>query len=109
MTIITPAENKIVLDDKEGMIKVWDKNSNKIEMSKDGILMDSPKDVTLKVGGNLVMDVTGNIEAKAKGDVKTEGMNVTNKGKTKFAAEGAMTEIKGSGQTVIKGGVVMIN
>ena len=109
MTIITPAENKIVLDDKEGMITVMDKNSNKVEMSKDGILMDSPKDITVKAGGNIMMEAKSNIEMKATGDVKTEGMNVTSKGKTKFAAEGAMTEVKGSGQTVIKGGVVMIN
>ncbi|MBL6445824.1 type VI secretion system tip protein VgrG [Fulvivirga sp. 29W222] len=109
MTIITPAENKIVLDDKEEMITVMDKNSNKLEMSPDGITIDSPKDIVVKAGGNITMEAKSNIEMKATGDVKTEGMNVTSKGKTKFAAEGAMAEVKGSGQTVIKGGVVMIN
>ena len=36
-------------------------------------------------------------------------MNASIKGQSQFTAEGAMAEVKGSGQTTIKGGMVMIN
>jgi Rhs element Vgr protein len=108
--IETPGGNSITLDDDAKNIIIVDQNKNKIEMNKDGIAVTSQKDITIKAQGKIVMEATGNIEAKATGDAKVEGMNVNLKGSMKFAAEGgAMTEVKASGQTTIKGGIVMIN
>jgi hypothetical protein len=109
ITIITPAENSIVMDDDQGSITITDKNKNKIELTKDGMTFDCAKDFTIKAKGKIVMEAQQDIQAKATGAYKGEGMSVELKGSTKFAAEGAQAEIKGSGQTVIKGGIVMIN
>ncbi|GAL86327.1 Rhs element Vgr protein [Sporocytophaga myxococcoides] len=109
ITIITPGNNSIVLDDDKGAITAIDKNNNKMEMNDAGITFDCVKDFTIKAQGKVIIEAQQDIQAKATGNLKGEGMAVELKGSTKFAAEAAMAELKGSGQTVIKGGVVMIN
>lgn len=109
ITIITPGNNSIVLDDDKGAITAIDKNNNKMEMNDAGITFDCVKDFTIKAQGKVIIEAQQDIQAKATGNLKGEGMAVELKGSTKFAAEAAMAEVKGSGQTVIKGGIVMIN
>lgn len=109
LTLQTPGGHKIVLDDDQQSINAEDSNGNSILMSKDGITIDSIKDVIIKAAANVQVESTSNTEIKATGDFTGEGMNVAFKGTTKFGAEGAQAELKGSAQTVVKGGVVMIN
>ena len=110
LTIQTPAENTIVLDDKEKSITVEDKNNkNKLTMSGKGIALESDKDIKLIAKGGIVLESKGSTEIKATQDFSGEGVNVTMKGKAKFAAEGAQVEVKGSAMTTIKGGLVQIN
>jgi Rhs element Vgr protein len=97
----TPAGNKITLSEEDKGIVVEDQNGNKITLDDNGIKIESSKDLTLKVTG----------------DIKLEGMNVEIKAQTNFKAEGtasaevsgASTTIKGNANTVIKGGLVQIN
>ncbi|BDD06428.1 type VI secretion system tip protein VgrG [Aureibacter tunicatorum] len=107
--INTPEKNMVMLNDTEKTISLTDQNKNKIVMSKDGIAIESCKDLNIKVKGATTLNSTGKINIKSSADLIAEGMNVQAKGSTKFAAEGAMCEVKGSAQTVIKGGMVMIN
>jgi len=107
--IETPGENIITMNDTDSIISIKDMNDNVVEMSADGITLDSSKDIIIKSGGNIELSSTGDIALKATGDVGVEGINIENKGTAKFAAEGAMCEVKGSAQTTIKGGMVMIN
>lgn len=110
ITIITPKENQIVLNDKDkGFIKLADCNDNSIEMCEDGILIKSGKDISIEAKGDIKVEGKGKIEQKATSDFKAEGMNVSIKASSQMTAEGAMTEVKGSGQTKVSGGVVMIN
>lgn len=109
ITIETPAKNSVVLDDDQGAIVLTDKNNNKVELTKDGMTFTCAKDFTIKAQGKIIMEAQADIQAKATGSFKGEGMSVEMKGSTKFAAEGAQVEVKGSAQTVIKGGLVMIN
>lgn len=102
ITIITPAGNKIELNDDGKSILVQDQNDNKVELKPEGILISSPKDIEIKADGNITM--------KAVGDVDVEGMNVSNKANVAFSAEGsASSELTSSGQTTVKGSMVMIN
>jgi Rhs element Vgr protein len=107
--IVTPDKNSIKIDDKEGQILITDKNKNKFLLSKDGVSITTDKDFVVKAKGKITLEATSDIALTAKGDLKGEGMNVALEGKTKFAAKGAMAEVNGSGQTTIKGGMVMIN
>ena len=107
--IETPEENTITLDDNEGVISIKDMNDNSVEMSSDGVNIESAGDVTINAQGNIELSSQGDITLSATGDVGVEGVNIENKGQAKFAAEGANCEMNGSAQTVIKGGMVMIN
>lgn len=107
--IETPEANIITLNDTDGIIKIQDMNENIVEMSSEGVSIESAGDITVNAKGNMEFISQGDIAMKASGDVKIEGVNIENKGQAKFAAEGANCEFKGSAQTVIKGGTVMIN
>lgn len=110
ITIITPGENSIVINDDEKSITLKDQNDNKVVMADSGIQMTSAKDITLTAKGNIVLDATGKLNATAKQDTTVEGMNVTAKAQTALKVTGsASAEISASGQTVVKGAMVMIN
>lgn len=106
----TPAGNKITLSDENGSITIEDQHQNKVEMNSSGISFETPKDFTISAKGKIAIDAAQGISlASSEGDVKAEGLNVSAKAKVKASVEGSMTELKGSGQTTIKGGIVMIN
>jgi uncharacterized protein involved in type VI secretion and phage assembly len=117
--IITPEKNTVTIDDKEKMITIEDKsNSNKIILSKDGILLDSAKDIIMKAASNIKMEATSNIEAKSTADTKIEatgnfsfkGMAVKGEGSTTLELKGSATaKLEGGGMCEIKGGLVKIN
>ncbi len=110
VTIITPGENQIVISDKDKSILIQDQNRNKIELSSDGIVLDSPKDITLTAKGKITLDAVGEIGITSKADVKVEGLNVSHTANVGFTAKGnATAEISASGQTTVKGAMVMIN
>lgn len=90
----TPGGNEITLDEDQQKIIIKDENNNKIEMSSDGIIMESCKDIILK----------------ATGDMKAEGVNVEMKGSGNFKAEGSGgAKLSSSGTTDVKGSLVNIN
>lgn len=90
----TPAGKKITADEKEGVILLEDENGNKIEMSSDGITIES----------------AGDINIKATGDVNIEGMNISQAASAQFKAEGsAGIEVSSSAIAVLKGSLVQIN
>lgn len=110
ITLKTPGNNSIVLDDDGKSITLKDQNGNKVVLDDKGILLDSPKDVKITAKGKIVLDATGNLECASKGDASLEGMNVNIKAKVGLTAKGsANAEFSASGQTVVKGAMVMIN
>jgi Rhs element Vgr protein len=110
ITITTPAANKIVISDDGKSILLQDQNSNKVTLDSAGITLDSPKDITLKAQGKIVLNATNNIEATAQMDIKQTGLNITSTANVGFTAKGSATaEVSASGTTTIKGAMVMIN
>lgn len=110
ITIITPGANKIVISDDGKSILLQDQNNNKVTLDSAGITLDSPKDITLKAQGKIVLNATSNIEATAQMDIKQTGLNITNTANVGFTAKGSATaEVSASGTTTIKGAMVMIN
>jgi Rhs element Vgr protein len=94
ITLESPGGNKVLIDDDSGTIVLEDLNGNKIEMSSNGIVIES----------------AAALELKATTDFKVEGVNLTQKAQASFKAEGsAGAELSSSGQTVVKGSIVMIN
>lgn len=110
ITLITPGENKIVISDEDKSIVLQDQNNNKVELSPDGILLDSPRDIKITAKGKITIDAAGGVGTSSKADVKIEGLNINNNAKVGFVAKGnATAELSASGQTTVKGAMVMIN
>jgi len=84
----------IVLDDDAGTIVCEDPDGNTITLDSSGITLDSPKDITLKAGGDIKMEGV-NIEAKASAEFKADG--------------GAGSKLTSGAITTVKGSAVMIN
>ncbi len=92
--IETPAGHKLVLDDDAGEILMEDSNGNKITMGSGGVTFESPADV----------------EIKATGDVRIEGVNIQTKASAQWKAEGsAGAELTTSATAVLRGSLVQIN
>ena len=110
ITVTTPGKRKFVLDDDGKKITVEDPSGNKLEMSDSGIKVESKKDICFDTKGKFNVSAVGGIALSSKGDLKGEGMNVEFNGKVGFTGKGsAKAEVSASGQTVIKGAMVMIN
>lgn len=110
ITLVTPGKNQIEIDDDGKCIKLSDQHKNEIVMDSNGIMLSSGKDIVLKAKGNVKTDATAKVEIAAKSDVSIDGSNVKATAKIGFAAKGtASAEVSASGQTVIKGAMVMIN
>ena len=107
--ILTPAGNIMTYSDKDKWITIHDENGNTYEMTPDGISLYTPKDMKFKADGEIVMEATGNITIKSTSDMSQEAMNINLKAKVGYSCKGVTTELNGSGQTTVKGGVVLIN
>lgn len=109
--IETPGANTITISDKDKAIEIKDQNSNNIKMSADGISLSSAKDITIDTRGNLKLSAVSKISLNASGgDVELAGLNVKHTAQVGFTAKGTATaELSASGQTTVKGGMVMIN
>jgi uncharacterized protein involved in type VI secretion and phage assembly len=110
ITFITPGNNKVVISDDTKSILLQDQNNNKVELSPSGILLDSPKDITIKALGKVSISATQNVDIAAQMDVTVAGLNISQSANVGFTAKGAATaELSAAGQTTVKGALVMIN
>ncbi|WP_312177457.1 hypothetical protein [Chryseobacterium sp.] len=93
-TLETPKGKKIIVDEDADIIKIEDEHANTFILNKDGISMDSSKDIKIK----------------AKGDISMEGVNINVKASAQLKAEGSSgSELKSGAVTVVKGSQVKIN
>lgn len=110
ITVSTPGKNRIEINDDGKSIRLTDQHKNEIVMDSGGISLSSSKDITLKAKGNITMDATMKASITAKSDVSVEGMNVKVNAKVGATVKGnANAELSASGQTTVKGAIVMIN
>lgn len=110
ITLVTPGKNKVEINDDKKSITLSDQNKNTITMDKNGITLNSGKDIVLKAKSNIKLDATAKASVSAKNDVTLEGMNIKATAKVGFTAKGnATAELSASGQTTVKGAMVMIN
>jgi Rhs element Vgr protein len=110
ITIVTPGNNQIVISDDGKSILLKDQTGNQAKLSEDGILLDSPKDIIISAKGKISLTATGNVEVDSKADIKAGATNISHAAKAGFTAKGnASAELSASGQTTVKGSMVMIN
>jgi Rhs element Vgr protein len=110
IVIRTPGGHVVTLSDDQKSITIVDSNSNKMEMSSSGIALTSASDIKLKATGQIQMEAQTNIGIKANMNLSLEGLNVDAKAQVAVSAKGqASAELSASGQTTVRGAMVMIN
>jgi Rhs element Vgr protein len=110
ISLITPGDNRVIISDDARSILLQDQNGNKVELNDGGIVLDSPGDISISAKGKITLDATAEISLSAKADVSAKGMNVNLEAQTGLTAKGnATAELSASGQTTVKGAMVMIN
>lgn len=108
--IRTAGKNTVEISDDNKSIRLVDANKNELILDNNGITLNSSKDIVLKARGGIKLDATSSVDIKAKSDINLEGLNVKAMAKVGLVAKGnAMAELSASGQTVVKGAMVMIN
>lgn len=111
VTVSTPAGNAVVLSDEDKSIVMTDQNGNKIALEPAGITIKSTKDITIDATGKMTIKATQNIGASSSGgDISLKGINVNGDASLGVKMKGGTTaELSASGQTTVKGAMVMIN
>ena len=110
ITLETPGGNKLTISDDAKGVTLEDQNKNTLVLNDKGIALDSPKDISISAKGKVTIDAMGAASITSKADVKLKGMNVNATADVGFTAKGnASAELSASGQTTIKGAMVMIN
>jgi uncharacterized protein involved in type VI secretion and phage assembly len=110
ITVETPGGHTMVLSDDAKSITLTDSNGNKIEMAEGGISVTSPKDIKLTATGSVEISGTAGVTVSSDADVKISGMNVSAEADIAMTAKGnASAELSASGETTVKGAMVMIN
>ncbi|MCC8096167.1 MAG: hypothetical protein LIP05_12905 [Tannerellaceae bacterium] len=110
ITIRTPGENTILISDKDKSILLEDQHKNKIRMDQNGIRIDSTGNMTLKAKKNITLEAGAGIRQAAQSDIECTGMNIEAKPYAALTIKGnTKSEVSASGQTIIKGAMVMIN
>lgn len=110
ITVETPGGHKIVMSDEETSVTITDSNDNKLEMSGSGITMTSPSDISISADASVKISGTSGVTVSSDADVGIKGMNVSAEADIGLTAKGnASAELSASGETTVKGGMVMIN
>jgi Rhs element Vgr protein len=108
--IKTPGTHVIRMSDKDGSISIEDSNKNKVTLSKSGIDVESASNLKINAKGNITVQAGGNLSLGATGNTSVEGLEIANKAKTKFSANGTVAaEVTASGMLTIRGALVKIN
>lgn len=110
ITVATPGKNTLEISDDGKSITLTDQHKNEIKMDSGGITLTSHKDIMLKAKGGITLDATSKISGTAKSDISLDGMNVKVQAKVGATVKGnATAELSATGQTTVKGAMVMIN
>lgn len=110
-TISTPGENTVVLSDKDKSIILTDQHKNTVTMNDQGITLKSGKDIVIDAVGKISLKAGQAIDVSSSGgDVSLKGLNVKGEGQVGMSMKGGATaEFSASGNTTLKGAMVMIN
>lgn len=110
ITVATPDKNTLEISDDGKSITLADQHKNEIRMDSGGIALTSAKDITLKAKGGITLDATSKISSTAKSDISLDGTNIKVQAKVGVTVKGnATAELSATGQTTVKGAMVLIN
>ena len=111
-------EEKIRIYNKDGKNEITlNSGNNEITIKTGGKLLLDAGDIEIKASGGIIMEAGKGLEQKAtdiqteaKSSLKQKGLTVETKADSSYKAQGsASAEVSSSGNTTVKGAMVMIN
>lgn len=106
----TVAGNKIELTDDLRSVKLSDQHNNRIEMSGDGISIESSGNLTLKAARVINIAANSDVNISSVTGVKLKAAQIQAAADMSFVAKGGtQAELSSGLQTTVKGAMVMIN
>jgi Rhs element Vgr protein len=109
ISISTPGNQSIKIDDKAKSITLTDSNSNTVILSKDGIVLQSSKDIKLDAKGNISLNASANASISAGTKASISGKQIDLNASSSLSCKGASAQVTGSTTLNLKGGMVNIN
>lgn len=111
LSLVTPASNTVVLDDKNGQVNIKDSNGNSIVMSSSGIEIKSQGNISLQAAQKITLKGDTGIQlTSSAGDATTSAVNIQQTAQMEFAAKANMVaQVQSGVQLTLKGAMVMIN
>lgn len=110
VTLETVAGNKIELSDDLRSIKLSDQHNNRIEMSGDGISIESSGNLTFKAATGINIAANSDVTISSVTGVKLKAAQIQAAADMSFVAKGGtQAELSSGLQTTVKGAMVMIN
>jgi hypothetical protein len=106
----SPMQKGLILDDATKSITLADANGNQIVLGPQGITLNSPQSITLSSRGSIFVQATAALALTSAADASLNGLNVAIDAQVGASLKGSATaEVSASGQTTIRGAMVMIN
>ncbi|GAB4063104.1 hypothetical protein [Uliginosibacterium sediminicola] len=110
LSLATPGGNSIAISDEGKSILLKDQNGNTVELGSSGISLNSQQNINIQAKGSITLEATGKLDLKSTQDFSAHGLNLNLNADIALTAKGSATaELSASGQTTIKGAMVMIN
>ncbi|MDL2322905.1 type VI secretion system tip protein VgrG [Bacteroidales bacterium OttesenSCG-928-A17] len=111
ISIKTPGGSHLNMNDEDKSVSLGDTNGNSILLNSDGITFKTNKNILLEAKGEIKTDAGSKLQLASKSsDVSIEGLNIKATAKVGVTCKGnATAEISSSGNTTVKGAMVMIN
>ncbi len=110
ITVTTPANNKVVLSDRDQSIVLKDQNGSRVELNTSGVCIETLKDLKIAAQGAITIEAVGAVSITSTADLKCSGLNIACDAQAGFSGRGiASAELSAAGQTIVKGAMVMIN
>ena len=100
ITIQTPGNDQLEISDEGRSIKLSDQNGNLVILDPNRIALFSDKDIVLKLGGNVIIDASSNINFVSNADIVLNGLNIQATAQVGLTGKGnATAELTASGTT----------
>ena len=109
ITIRTPGQQVIVLNDTSGEIHIADAKQNSVTLGSGGIRLDSQSDLVITATGHIEVKAGAGLSLQSAGNVVCEGLRVDVEADA-FRAHGRATaDLASSGIVTVQGSLVKIN
>jgi Rhs element Vgr protein len=111
IVVKTPAGQTVTLSDDAKEISLVDSNGNKLTLSNGGITLDSCKDITLTATGSVSISANGGgLTLKGATAISASAAQISASASASLSLSGdASAQLTSTGQTTVRGSLVMIN